>query len=277
MIPEAPKPSRSIIGEVFDRIGKTVNRLKHDPDPAGPNRLTHERPIIESKGSLFGLEFGLTVSELHQIRTTEGIELVHVVNPDGSSNLELVLGRKNIGKGQRIELQGPAINTSYTPGNMPVGARFLGVGLTSDVIDEKSQEAVSYTLEVKATERTAFELASLVAPGAVAGAAELLSQSAVGAVVAEMFAGAVPIISGVIAISSARWAIKQLKDPEATTATKAFAVAHAISDAVRVVFPIAGTLGNAALVLVAAGTALYARKKAQRAATPPTGPPDGQA
>lgn len=274
-VPEAPKPAPGLVQRVVDRIERFVHGQKHGDNPLGPNRVTHERPFIESKGSLFGLEFGLTVSELHQVRVKEGVELVHVVNTDGSSNLELVLGRKELGKGQRLEFQGPAVNTSLTPGTMPVGARFVGVGLTSDVVDPKAHEAVSYTLEVKATDRTALELASLVAPGAVAEAAKALGESAVGSVVAELLAGAVPIVSGVIAVSSARWAIKQLKNPKATKATKIMAVAHAISDAVRVVFPLAGTLGNAALVLVSAGTAYFTIKRARKeaAAQQPTGPP----
>lgn len=279
-LPDAPRavdilPTPGLPGRIFDRIERFVHGQKTGDNPLGPNRLTHERPVIEQKGSFFGVEFGLTVSELHQVRVTEGIELVHVANMDGSSNLELVLGRKDLGAGQRLEFQGPAVNTSLTPGTMPVGARFVGVGLTSDIVDPKAHEAVSYTLEVKATDRTALELASLVAPGAVAEAAQLLTENAVGHVVADLLAGAVPIVSGVIAVSSARWAIKQLKNPKATKATKALAVAHAVSDAVRVVFPLAGTLGNAALVLVSATAAFVQIRKARKAAAaqPPTGPP----
>ncbi|MBI2372674.1 MAG: hypothetical protein HYV07_01615 [Deltaproteobacteria bacterium] len=274
-------PPGNALNRLVERLAHKVHPVKHgDPNnPPGPNRITHERPFLESKGFAFGVEFGLTVSELHQVRRRDGIELVHVVNPDGSSNLETVLGRVELRGGQRIELQGPALNTSLTPGELPLGARFAGVGLTSDLIDPKSHEAVSYTLEVKATERTAAELALLAAPGAAALATEALGSEVAG-VVASIFAGAIPVVGAAIAVSSARHALKILKSPKQSKLNKAFAVAHAVSDAVRVFLPLVGVIGNAALVAAQVAVSYVKVKKlreeraALRTARPPPLPTD---
>jgi hypothetical protein len=262
-----------MIGRLAERVAERVHPHRHDLDGVVPQRLTEERPFFETRGMLCGLEVGVTVSELHQVRAKEGLEVIHVVAPDGSSNLETVLARQPLGLGQRIELQGPALNTSLTPGTLPVGARFVGVGLTSDLVDEASKEAVSYTFEVKLTERSVAELAVLGGAGAAAKAADLLeamgAQEGVQQVVAECFAGAVPVISALIALASARWALKLLRDPEASRLQRSFAVAHAISDALRVVFPLAGTLGNAALVFVSTGVGLAEARRATRARAGP--------
>ncbi|MBI4822457.1 MAG: hypothetical protein HY791_39725 [Deltaproteobacteria bacterium] len=272
------EPRGNALNRMVDRLANKLQPVKHgDPkNPPGPNRVTHERPFVESKGFAFGLEFGVTVSELHQIRRKDGAELVHVVNPDGSSNLELVLGRKELGLGQRVELQGPALNTSLTPGQLPVGARFFGVGLTSDLVDPKSHEAVSYTLEVKATERSAAELALLAAPGAAAAATQALGSEAAG-IVAQVFSIGVPIVGAALAVSSAYHAFKVLKSPKQSKLNKTLAVAHAVSDAVRVFFPLAGVLGNAALVGISAAiTYVKLRKLKGQRAEAKTGPPAGE-
>lgn len=277
-----PQPKSTLagrVGHLAERLAAKVHPHKLGlKDDVGPQRVTEERPFFETKGSLFGVELGVTVSELHQIRAKSGVEVIHVVNPDGSSNVETVLARKELRAGQRIELQGPALNTSLTPGTLPIGARFVGLGLTSDLIDEASKEAVSYTFEVKLTERTAAELAKLAVPGAAAEAAKLLSEAGaaegVAHVVAEAFAGAVPVISALIALATVRWTLRVLRDPSSTKTEKALAVAHSISDGLRVLFPIAGTLGNAALVGIAALVGLHHARAAKAAkAKPETGPP----
>jgi hypothetical protein len=266
------------MGTLAARIADKVHPHRADAPGGGvPVRLTEERPFYELKGSLVGLEVGVTVSELHQLRARDGVEVIHVVNADGSSSVETVLARKELGRGQRVELQGPALSAGLAPGAFPLGARFVGVGLTSDLVDEASKEAVSYTVEVKLTDRSVAELATLAAPGAAAEASRLLAESSalegVGAVVAEAFAGAVPVVSALIAFSTARWALGVVRDPEASLATKAIAVGHALSDGARILFPIAGTLGNAALVGVSALIGLHEARKAAARATPPTGPP----
>jgi len=239
------------------RIAARIAPHKFDTLQAGPNRITEERPFSEFKGSLFGLEVGVTFSELHQIRAQKGIELIHVVNPEGGSNVELVLARKELGKKQRLELQGPAVNTSLSPGDLPLGVRVVGVGLTSDVIDHQAKEAVSYTAEVKVTERTALEAGLMT--GLFGG----------GSTVAELFAAAVPGISAALFVSSARWAWKTYKNPRKTRVEKGLALAHAASDGVRIVFPMTGTLANAALVGVSTamgyGRIRQMRRRAQAA------------
>jgi hypothetical protein len=253
--------------------------------PLGPNMLTEERPIFDASGFALGLEFGVTVSELHQVRpqSGRGLELVHVVNPDGTSNLETVLARAPIGGRQRLELQGPALNSDRSA-LLPLGARFLGVGLTSDLVDRHAQEAVSYTLEVKATERTAAEVVRWAAPGVAAEAARFLGRegaSGAAGLAAQVMAGAVPVVGGLLAISSARWAWRVLHTPQADAATKSLAVGHALFDAARIAFPLAGAAANAALVGVAVGVgAVKVRKlkkeralqRAEAAPPPPEAP-----
>src|SRR5688572_23125017 len=217
-----------------------------EKNPFGPNRITEERPFAEATGSLFGLQVGITFSELHHIRAKQGVELVHVVNPDGlGSNLELVLARKEIGFGQRIELQGPALNTSIAPGQLPIGFRVAGVGLTSDLVDKESKEAVSYTAEVKVTERTFLEGASIL--GGVGGGLAGHLGSSGASWVAQGMSAIVPIVGVALFATSARWAWKVWHDPRKKPIDKALAVAHAASDAVRIALPLPGAIANAAI------------------------------
>jgi hypothetical protein len=237
------------------------HKFQDEKNPFGPNRITEERPFAEMKGSLFGLEVGITFSELHQIRAKSGIEVVHVVNPNGGSNLELVLARKEIGKGQRVELQGPAINTSLAPGELPLGFRVAGIGLTSDLVDRKSKEAVSYTAEVKVTDRTVLEGASLLGATGVGGAIAGHLGGTGARMVSEVFSAAVPVVGVILFASSAKWAWKVVHDPSKSRLDKTLAVAHAASDAVRIAFPLAGAIGNAAITGLSAGLGLYRMHK----------------
>ena len=245
-------------------------------DRVAPMR-THERVIHDVGGSFFGVSVGVTVSQLDLVRkNTHGVEVIQVVNPDGSSNIETVLGRLQLGHNQRIELQGPALNTSLSPGDLPVGARFIGLGLTSDVTSAMDHDALSYTVEVKLTEKSVAELAALVAPGAADLAANALADvagGAVSAVVADAVLGAVPVLSAALAVASARRAVHVCTDPTASKEMKAFAVAHAVADTVRVFEPLTGTLMNAGLVAVAALCGWVHVRHAKHA--PPVGPPDG--
>jgi hypothetical protein len=217
---------------------------------------THERVLHDVGGSFFGVSVGVTVSQLDLVRkNTHGVEFIQVVNPDGSSNLESVLGRLPLGHNQRIELQGPALNTSLSPGDLPLGARFVGLGLTSDVTSAMDHDALSYTVEVKLTEKSVAELAALAAPGAADLAADALAGvagSGAGAVVADAVLGAVPVLSAALAVASVRRAHHVCCDATASKEMRAFAVAHALADTVRVVEPLSGTLMNAGLVGVAA-------------------------
>jgi hypothetical protein len=169
--PATPKPSltdrlKDLVH--LDAFADTYENHEPRPLPAARNAeklldriapmRTQERVIGDVSGSFFGVGVGVTVSQLDLVRkNTHGLELIQVVNPDGSSNIETVLGRLPLSHNHRIELQGPALNTSLTPGELPVGARFIGVGLTSDVTSAMDHDALSYTVEVKLTERSIIE------------------------------------------------------------------------------------------------------------------------
>jgi len=253
------------------KLGEKAGQLL---DKIAPIR-THERVIHDIGGSFFGISVGVTVSQLDLVRkNTHGVELIHVVNPDGSSNIETVLGRLPLSHNHRIELQAPALNTSLTPGELPLGARFVGVGLTTDVASAMDHDALSYTAEVKLTERSILEFAILGGAGAADIAADALTNIAgagVAAVVSDTILGAVPILSAGLAVASARRAWHVLHDPTASTEMKAFAVAHTLGDTVRVFAPLAGTLINASLVGVAALCGWVHMRHAKHA--PPAGPP----
>ncbi|HEY1100463.1 MAG TPA: hypothetical protein VGF99_16100 [Myxococcota bacterium] len=253
-------------------IAKTTDKLL---DRIAPMR-THERVLTDVGGSFFGISVGVTVSQLDLIRkNTKGVELIQVVNPDGSSNIETVLGRLPINHNHRIELQGPALNTSLTPGELPLGARFIGVGLTSDVTSAMDHDALSYTVEVKLTERSVLELATLGGAGAAAIAADALKDvagNAVAAVVSDAILGAVPVLSAAMAFATARRCLHVLKDPTASREMKAFAVGHTIGDTVRIVAPFVGTAINATLVGVAALCGWVHMRHAKHA--DPIGPPE---
>jgi hypothetical protein len=260
----------------------------HEPRPlpvaASTDRLldriapvrTHERVLHDVGGTFFGVQVGITFSQLDLVRkNTHGMELIQVVNPDGSSNLETVLGRLHLSHQQRIELQGPAWNTSLTPGELPVGARFVGLGLTSDVASAMDHDALSYTVEVKLTDQSVAGLAALVAPGVADVVADALADvagSGASAVVADAVLGAVPVLSATLAVASARRALHVCHDPTASKELKAFAVTHALADTVRVIEPLTGTLMNAGLVGVAAVCGWVHVRHARHA--PPTGPPE---
>lgn len=240
---------------------------------------THERVLHDISGSFFGVQVGVTLSQLELAkRGTSGVEFIQVVNPDGSSNIETVLGRKQLGLGHRIELQGPALNSSLSPGELPVGARFVGVGLTTDVTSTMDHDALSYTVEVKLSEKSIVEFAAMGGPGAAALAADALADVAGASaahVVGEVLLGAVPVLSAVLAVNSARRALHTCRDKTAPAAMKFFAVTHALADAVRIVFPLAGTLANAGLVVAAASAGYISARHQQHAR--PTGERLGEA
>lgn len=242
-------------------VGQIAETLRHHPMPSTRGqryRITEERPFAEVTSSLLGVEIGLTTSEIGRVHGHGPIELVHVVQPDRlGQNIELVLGRRTLRHGQRIELQGPALNTFA---GLPVGARGLGVGLTSDLFERGEQRAISYTLEAKVTTRTLAYWFPHLAP--VIGKA---MGSMSGDSVSRVVLGAVPVVSIGLAVQSAVKAVRLWRRPDVTRADKQLAVGHVLADSVRVVFPLAGTLAN--VVLVAGSAAVtYARLRGQRLA-----------
>ena len=236
----------------------------YHPQPhqgSGRPRLTEERVWLEVVGSLLGLDLGVTVSELTRVRGKRGsLELIHVVSEDGSGqNYESVLHRIPLGGGQRIEVQGPAINTTA---GLPLGFRAIGLGLTSDLFEPGQNRAVSYTAEIKLTERTLLYWAPVWAPG-VAAAVDGALGAAGHHTVANLVGGALPFVSAALAVQSAVRAWRTFKNPNATRLQKALAAGHAVADGVRVAFPLIGTLANVALVGVTAGVSYFKVKEAR--------------
>jgi hypothetical protein len=282
------KRRRTQTGGVWTKPGDSYE--KHEPKPLAietrfdkiadkiaPIR-THERVLQDFSANLFGVEVGLTLSQLELVRkNTHGVEVVQVVNKDGSSNIETILARWFF-KFFRVELQGPAINTSVTPGQSPVGARIVGLGVTNDKTSAMDHDALSYTMEVKLTEKSIAQLAASVGAGtasAVASGIASVAGSEVAKIVGDVVLGAVPVISVVLAAQSARRAYHMVRDDTASTEMKVFAVSHAIADGVRVALPLVGTLMNAGLVAAAAIMGWTHHRYAKHA--PPTGPPGDDA
>jgi hypothetical protein len=281
-LPKVSADTKNLVDKA-DKLAQRVSRQKHhEEDPLGPNIITHERVIknITAK-TPFGT-FNVSFSELHQIRPQKGggLEVVHMVDPPegghpfGSTGVETVLWRHPLPflKGWRVEWQGPAIYTD--------GARATGVGVTHDEVDEKAKEAVSITIEFKWTHEDVARLASLAVPGAAIAIEEAMKSTAsseVANIVGGVLAGAVPVVSLLIAASTARWAYKTFKDPKASKFDKGMALAHAFADAMRVVFPWPGIIANVALVGVHLGVKWWQshkKKKAEMAARQATAPPE---
>ncbi len=236
------------VAACMDSLVGLVQPHKDTQKTFAESRVTHERPFLDGSVRLGGMTVGVTLSELHTIRPNTGIELIQVVDFDGNSNLESVLWRKILTKLMRIEVQGPALNTRVTGGGLPLDLRIVGLALTGDAVDRKAHEAVSYTVEAKVH---ASDLVFLVGSGTAAAIAGMMGTGVTGTAVQYLVQGcsyAIPVVGGLIALSSLRWMQKVLASKTAPTPMKAVAVAHTVSDFARIVFPVAGTLANAALV-----------------------------
>lgn len=266
--PEIPAPHAE---NLFERVVHAVARRIGHQDPTHPQPhgiLTHER-VLHSGTALVGIaEVGYTLSELNLVRRAEGVEVIQAVNEDGSANLELVLGRfqpvwlaKILHGAGRLEVQGPALNTSLSGGQAPVGFRLFGFALTGDKGTPYSSDAISYTLELKLTDKSVAAAAALFGPGIADEILSTLGDSgavSIGHAVADVFAGAVPVVSAAIAAVSVHRAVKVCQDPSADAEKRAFVVAHAVGDVVRVILPVPGTIMNVTLVIAA--TARTAQK-----------------
>ncbi|MEZ0315214.1 MAG: hypothetical protein ACAI38_25865 [Myxococcota bacterium] len=236
------------VAACMDSLVGLVQPHKHAPGPFSSSRVTHERPFLDGSARLGGVTVGITFSELHTIRPNTGIELIQVVDFDGNTNLESVLWRRWLLKWLRIELQGPALNTRVTGGGLPIDLRLFGLAATGDAVDRKAHEAVSYTVEAKVH---ASDLVFLVGSGTAAAIAGMMGTGVTGQVAQYIVLGcsyAIPVVGGLIALSSLRWMEKVLASKTTPASMKLVAVAHTVSDFARIVFPVAGTLANAALV-----------------------------
>lgn len=190
-------------------------------------------------------------------------------------DLESVLLRRELPKGMRFELQGPALQAKADGESLPLRARFFGVGVTKDVSGEMPHDSTppraEVKIEVKLTDRSIGSLAGLA--GASAELKSLFADiegTEAARVIGDALLTAVPVISTAVALVSARRALKTLRDATAPVRTKTLAVLRAIADAVTVVLPLVGTLANLALVGAAV---VIARREALHPAAPPTGPP----
>ncbi|HEU5059520.1 MAG TPA: hypothetical protein VFU21_23460 [Kofleriaceae bacterium] len=252
-------------------LAEALHLYHPQPDAGiGRPRLTEERVWWEVAGSLMGVDVGLTLSEITRVKGKRGdLELIHVVSADGlGQNYESILKRIQIGHGQRFEIQGPAINTAA---GMPLGFRAVGLGLTSDLFEPGQNRALSYTAEIKLTERSVLYWAPFWAPGA-AKAIDGLLGTAGQSTVANLVGGALPVVSAALAVQSAVRAWKTFRDPKATRLQKALAAGHVVADSVRVAFPLVGTLANVALVGVTAGISYLKVKRARAEAEHPVHP-----
>lgn len=261
--PRRKKPSFLLRAKIATlHLAEALHLYHPQPFQAGRRpRLTEERVWFEMVGSLLGVDAGLTISEITRVKGKSGdLELIHVVNDDGTGqNYESVLKRIPLIGGQRLEIQGPAINTLA---GMPLGFRAVGLGLTSDLFEPGQNRAVSYTAEVKVTERTLLYWAPFWAPGA-ASAIDGALGAAGHHTVANLVGGALPFVSAALAVQSTVRAWRTFKNPNATRLQKALAAGHAVADSVRVAFPLVGTLANVALIGVTAGVSYLKVKKAR--------------
>jgi hypothetical protein len=267
----AAKVSRRPRGNILTRfVDDLVLKTGWLQKKLGINALTEERPFVQLDHEVAGFEVGFTASHVTSPNAKSGKELIHVVDPSGSSNLEWVVLQKELFAGQRFEVQGPALNTSLEPGELPIGFRLAGIGIVANKNVPGKPESLGYTFELKATEKTVGYYGAMLLPVLTNEAAKLVS-GGVGHAVATVFSHAVPGVAAFLAIQSTRTAYRTLHSKKAGGFDKTMAVAHAACDWVRVAFPLAGTLGNVAVAATTIGVALH------RAKTGAAGPGEAEA
>jgi hypothetical protein len=280
---EKPKP---VVSEAAAPEGDAFEKSDDDAQKKRGwwQRVTH--PQISTKkaahaSSVFiaGLEVAVKVNHVDPLndgrRDVKGNWVA-----DGENlavDLESVLLRRNLPKGMRFELQGPALQAKADGETLPLRARFIGVGVTKDVSGDMPHDdtppRAEVKVEVKLTDRSIGSLAGLA--GATAELKTLLTDiegTAAAQTIGEVLLMAVPVISTGVAIVSARRALKTLRDATAPLANKALAVARALADATTIFFPLIGTLANLALVGAAVAVAHHDAKRAGTAG-PATDPP----
>lgn len=290
--PQSAHRGRKLAATAADALVSVIAPHKREDgvDLPGPNIITHER-VVATHFTLktpFGT-INANSSTLDVIRPQrgKGMEVIHVVDSTSGrgeeTGIETVMWRFPVGFGWRVEIQTPAVYGGPGGASGPISARIWGAGLTKDVVDNKSHETGSFTFEFKILHDDVENLAALVVPGtaqAICDAIKTGTSSGVAHAVGQVIAGSVPIISVLLAVSSVRWAIRRLSSPTQSPTDKAIAVAHAISDAARVVFPFPATIANVALLAISLGVGWYQkgkRWKKERAARLETGPPSSDA
>lgn len=239
-----------------------------------------------------GAEFAFKVNHVDPLNEgRKDVKLAWV--SDGSHglvDLESALWRGRLGTRGQFEIQGPGIQAKADDDTLPIKIRFAGLAfaqhITSDMPGDETPPRIELKVEVKLTDKSVASLAALAgATDELTGALAALSGSATGALVADALLVAIPVISGAVAVASARRAIGVIRDDGASRGDKALAVARALADATAVVFPLAGTIANISLVLAAVGLAKMKANTLAKTAhaggtndvrspqAPPTGPP----
>ncbi len=239
------------------------------------------RTAFASSALFFGAEIAVKVNHVDPLNGGRN-DLKLTWTNDGSNGIvdvESVLLRRQMGSHARFELQGPALQARADDEALPLKVRFIGLAVAAQVSapspHDDTPPQLEMKVEVKLTDKSLGSLAALA--GATAELTSLtteLAGSAAGQAIGGALLTAIPVVSGAVALLSARRAVKTLRDAEATGAEKSLSVLRALADATSVVLPVVGTLANVALV---AGTVLWARFghhfRKTEGSTPPTGPP----
>jgi hypothetical protein len=266
------KPSLLLRAKIATlHLAEALHLYHPQPNYGGERpRFTEERVWFDAPGSLLGIDVGFTLSEITRVRGTAGsLEFIHVVGSDpANQNFETILKRIPLIAGQRLEVQGPAVNTFA---GLPIGFRAGGLDLSSDLFEPGQNRAITYTLEAKLTERAFLYWAPLWAPGA-ASALDAALGTAGHSTIANLVGGALPFVSAALAVQSAVRAWRVFRNPQATRLQKALAVGHVVADGVRVALPVVGTLANVALIGVTAAVSYVKVKRARAGSEHPVDP-----
>jgi hypothetical protein len=279
--------------DAFEAAGGATDK---DPDRHGDKngdqkrswlqRLTHPQVRTQRTGYtastfLLGAELQVRVNYIDPLTAggKDNVRLNWV--SDGAHDmvaLENTLRRIPLRDNLRLELQGPGLTARVDDEGLPLRARFGGVALATEFGAEMPHDStppkVEVKFEVRVTDKSIASLAALAgAAGELADVTTALAGSKAAEVIGNVLLTAIPVVSGIVAVVSARRALRTVMDKEAPKTTKLLAVARAVADAATVAFPLAGTLASMGVVAAAVGIAAFQGRRARKTATPPTGPP----
>ncbi|HEY1098665.1 MAG TPA: hypothetical protein VGF99_07045, partial [Myxococcota bacterium] len=213
--------------------------------------LSTKRTGFSASAVFLGAEFAVKVNHVDPLNEgRKDVKLAWVADGEhGSVDVETILLRRNLGTNSRFELQGPALTAKAADGGLPLKTRFFGVGLTGQLGDEMPHDTtpprVEVKVEVKLTDKSVGSLAALA--GCTQELTNLtaeLAGSEVGKALGTALVGAIPVVSGAVAVVSAKRAYEALRDPDGSFTTRSLAVARALADATTVVLPLIGTIAN---------------------------------
>ena len=234
---------------------------------SGPGvSVNHERVLSDVQVHA-GLGFGFTLSAVKPVVQTDSPhhEIVHVVGARGV-NLEYNPTKFATGKpGRFVEIQGPGVGVGHIAGS-PVDVRLFGVGITGELPNPEGKTKLSYTVEVKATLKSAVQAAGLFGKRILSAVTGVVTKPGI---VRSLFRGAgnvlrvvSPVVSSAFAVASIVKAVKTCRDTAASGVAKGLAVANAFFDLIFVTNPIAGVIGNIAVAGIRVARSLHAKKQA---------------